>query len=457
MAVDSPSIRSVLEELDSRGLVQDTTDRELLAQRLSSGPISVYHGIDPTASSLHLGNLIGVLVLRRFQEAGHRPIALVGGATGLIGDPSGRSDERNLLDDETLTANLAGIRGHLEKLLDFDGLEWAGITETENALLGREVKWKAELVNNYEWTRDLTLIEFLRDTGKHATVNQMAAKHSVRSRMESETGISFTEFTYMLLQAYDYWWLHTNLQCELQIGGSDQWGNITAGVDLIRRRSGVHVHGLTWPLLTRSDGAKFGKTAEGAVWLDPERTSPYRFHQYFIQIPDEDVERSLLQFTMLPVTEIAELAEAHQRDPGQRKAQRTLANEVTSLVHGPGAAAAAEKAAGILFGSPVDDMDEAAFEAVAAEVPTSDVSLTADDGFDVASNSFDLVELLASTGLASSKGDARRGLSGGSVYVNNERVPTEASTVTAERLLYGRYLLLRRGKRRYHLLHVESD
>ena len=208
----------------------------------------MYHGIDPTASSLHLGNLIGVLVLRRFQKAGHRPIALVGGATGMVGDPSGRSDERNLLDADTLAANVAGIRGQLEKVLDFDG--------------------DAALVNNFDWIRDLTLIEFLRDTGKHATVNQMAAKHSVRSRMESDTGISYTEFTYMLLQAYDFWWLHTHRQCELQIGGSDQWGNITAGVDLIRRRSSVQAHGLTWPLLTRSDGAKFGKTAEGAVWLD---------------------------------------------------------------------------------------------------------------------------------------------------------------------------------------------
>ena len=428
------SIRSVLEELESRGLVQDTTDRDLLARRLSDGPIGVYHGIDPTASSLHLGNLIGVLVLRRFQKAGHRPIALVGGATGMVGDPSGRSDERNLLDADTLAANVAGIRGQLEKVLDFDG--------------------DAELVNNFDWIRDLTLIEFLRDTGKHATVNQMAAKHSVRSRMESDTGISYTEFTYMLLQAYDFWWLHTHRQCELQIGGSDQWGNITAGVDLIRRRSSVQAHGLTWPLLTRSDGAKFGKTAEGAVWLDPERTSSYRFHQYFVQVADEDVERSLLQFTMLPVREIAEVVEAHQRDPGHREAQRRLANEVTSLVHGQVAAAAAEAAARILFGSPVDDMDEVAIKAVAAEVPTSDISLTPDGGFDAASNSFDLVELLASTGLATSKGDARRGLSEGSVYVNNQRVSGEDPTVAADRLLHGRYLLLRRGKRRHHLLKV---
>jgi tyrosyl-tRNA synthetase len=427
----------VLHELESRGLVQDTTDRDLLARRLSEGSVGVYHGIDPTASSLHLGNLIGVLVLRRFQEAGHRPIALVGGATGMVGDPSGRSDERNLLDDDTLVANLSGIRGQLEKLLDFDG--------------------DAELVNNYDWTRDLTLIEFLRDTGKHATVNQMAAKHSVRSRMESDSGISYTEFTYMLLQAYDFWWLHSHHQCDLQIGGSDQWGNITAGVDLIRRRSGAQAHGLTWPLLTRSDGAKFGKTAEGAVWLDPERTSPYRFHQYFVQLPDEDVERSLLQFTMLPVAEIDELVAAHRNDPGRREAQRSLANEVTSLVHGPAAAAAAEEAARILFGSPVDEMDEAAFEAVGSEVPTSDVSLTTDGGFDAASNSFDLVELLASTGLASSKGDARRGLSEGSVYVNNERVSADPPTVSADRLLHGRFLLLRRGKRRYHLLRAVSQ
>ena len=427
----------MLDDLVSRGLVQDTTDRELLARRLGDGPVGVYHGIDPTASSLHLGNLIGVLVLRRFQEAGHRPIALVGGATGMVGDPSGRSDERNLLDADTLVANVAGIRSQLKKLLDFDG--------------------DAELVNNYDWTRDLTLIEFLRDTGKHATVNQMAAKHSVRSRMESDTGISYTEFTYMLLQAYDFWWLHTHRQCELQIGGSDQWGNITAGVDLIRRRSGVQAHGLTWPLLTRSDGAKFGKTAEGAVWLDPQRTSPYRFHQYFVQVADDDVESRLLQFTMLPVAEIADLVEAHRLDPGRREAQRTLADEVTSLVHGAGAATAAADAARILFGSPIEDMDEAALEAVAAEVPTSEVSLTSDAGFDADSNSFDLVELLAATGLASSKGDARRGLSEGSVYVNNLRVGSDASTVAADRLLHGRYLLLRRGKRRHHLLRVPVE
>ena len=436
----------MLDDLVSRGLVQDTTDRELLAQRLGDGPVGVYHGIDPTASSLHLGNLIGVLVLRRFQDAGHRPIALVGGATGMVGDPSELSDERNLLDADTLAANVSGIRTQLERLLDFgDG--------------------HAELVNNYDWTRDLTLIEFLRDTGKHATVNQMAAKHSVRSRMASDSGISFTEFTYMLLQAYDFWWLHAHRRCELQIGGSDQWGNITAGVDLIRRRSGAQAHGLTWPLLTRSDGAKFGKTAEGALWLDPALTSSYRFHQYFVQIADQDVERSLLQFTMMPVGEITDLVEAHQRDPGRREAQRRLADEVTSLVHGPTAAAAAAKAARVLFGSPIEDADEATLEAIAQEVPTSNISVASVGGpgpgrglpLEAASGrGFDLVELLAFTGLASSKGDARRGLLEGSVYVNNQRVSGDAPAVGADRLLHGRYLLLRRGKRRHHLLRVRG-
>lgn len=428
----SRSIPCVLEELQSRKLLQDSTDTSLLAQRLASGPVSVYHGIDPTAPSLHLGNLIGVLVLRRFQLEGHRPIALVGGATGMVGDPSGRSEERNLLDADTLAANLSGIRAQLEKLLDFDN--------------------NAVLVNNYDWTRNLTLIEFLRDTGKHATVNQMVAKQSVRSRMQSDAGISYTEFTYMLMQAYDFWWLHTNHNCELQVGGSDQWGNIAAGVDLIRRRTATQVHGLTWPLLTRSDGTKFGKTAEGSVWLDPERTSSYRFHQYFMQVTDEDVGKMLLQFTMLSVSEIAELVEAHQREPQHREAQRRLAFEVTSLVHGPTQASAAESAAKILFGSPVEKVGEAALQAVAQEVPTSLLVRTPQGGFDAATGSFSLVDLLVDTGLATSKGDARRGLAEGSVYVNNQRASSSAATICGDQLLYGRYLLLRRGKRRHHLL-----
>lgn len=435
LVVVSRSILTVLEELQSRRLIHDATDMDLLAQRLNGDPIRVYHGIDPTAASLHLGNLIGVLVLRRLQAVGHRPIALLGGATGMVGDPSGRSDERNLLDAATLEANAAGITAQLEALLDFDDM--------------------VLLVNNYDWIRNLTLVEFLRDTGKHVTVNQMLAKQSVRSRMDSDIGISYTEFTYMLMQAYDFWWLHTHYRCELQIGGSDQWGNIAAGVDLIRRRSGVQVYGFTWPLLTRSDGAKFGKTAEGSVWLDPQCTSSYRFHQYFMQVPDADVEQMLLQFTMLPVGEITDLVASHKHDPQRREAQRILANEVTALVHGSAMAAAAEKAAQILFGSPIDDMDIPALEAVAAEVPTSVIKLTAEDGFDEFNSSFDLVELLAASGLASSKGDARRGLREGSIYVNNQRVASEAATVSTDQLLHGRYFLLRRGKRRYHLLHVQ--
>ncbi|MDH3755469.1 MAG: tyrosine--tRNA ligase, partial [Acidimicrobiia bacterium] len=308
---------TILDDLDARGLVHDTTDRESLAAALAS-PVALYHGIDPTADSLHVGNFVGVLVLRRFQDAGHRPLVLVGGATGMVGDPSGRSDERSLLDEQTLAANVAAIRGQLERFLDFS---------------------RADLVDNHEWTAPLTLIEFLRDVGKHATVNQMIAKDSVRSRMESEQGISFTEFSYMLLQANDYQWLHEHRDVSLQIGGSDQWGNITAGIDLIRRRSGGTAHGLTWPLVTRSDGTKFGKSAGENIWLSAERTSPYRFFQYWMQTDDRDIERFLLQLTLLPVSEVAEIVATHERSPDLRSAQRRLAEELTMLVHGQAATA----------------------------------------------------------------------------------------------------------------------
>ena len=265
----------LLDDLRARGLVHDHTDEVGLRELLDAGPVTVYCGIDPSADSLHVGHLVGVLVLRRFQEAGHRPLALVGGATGMVGDPSGRSDERSLLDAATLEANVAGIRAQLESLFDFGG---------DSA---------ARLVNNYDWTRDVTLLEFLRDVGKHVTVNQMVAKDSVRSRMASDQGISFTEFSYMLLQAFDYWWQFEHYDCRLQVGGSDQWGNITAGIDLVRRRSGATVHGLTWPLMTRADGQKFGKTAEGTVWLDAARTLPFELHQYLLNTDDRDTERLL--------------------------------------------------------------------------------------------------------------------------------------------------------------------
>ena len=321
----------LLDDLRARGLVHDHTDEAGLTGLLESGPVTLYCGIDPSADSLHVGHLVAVLVLRRFQEAGHRPLALVGGATGMVGDPSGRSDERTLLDAATLDANTAGIRAQLESLFDFSG---------DSA---------ARLVNNYDWTRDVSLLDFLRDVGKHMTVNQMVAKDSVRSRMASDHGISFTEFSYMLLQAFDYWWQFENYDCRLQVGGSDQWGNITAGIDLVRRRSGATVHGLTWPLMTRADGQKFGKTADGTVWLDAGRTLPFELHQYFVNTDDRDAERLLLQLTLLPVAEVEGIMSAHAAAPHERRAQRALADEVCTLVHGPAATDQAGLAAEVLF------------------------------------------------------------------------------------------------------------
>ncbi len=415
---------NVLDDLSSRGLIHDTTDVDELRQLLDE-PVTLYHGIDPTADSLHVGNFVGVLVMRRFQEAGHRPLALVGGATGMVGDPSGRSDERNLLDEDTLAANVAAIRTQLGRFLDFER--------------------GAELVDNRTWTAPLSMLEFLRDVGKHVTVNQMTAKESIRARMQSEDGISYTEFSYLLLQANDYWWLHENRGCRLQIGGSDQWGNITAGIDLIRRRSGATVHGLTWPLLTKADGSKFGKSAGDNVWLSAERTSPYRFYQHWMQTDDRDVERFLLQLTLLPVSEVREIVAAHAAAPHERGAQATLASALTTLVHGPEATASAREATAVLFGSEARDISAAAFEAVAGEVPTSVLPHQAITGDGA------LVEVLVSSGLSSSKSDARRGLDEGSIYVNNRRRREDRLDPDAD-LRHGRFLLLRRGKRSYHLI-----
>ena len=318
----------LLADLTARGLVHDATDTDALAKRLVDGPIGVYVGFDPTADSLHVGHLFGQLSLRRFQLAGHRPFPLAGGATGVIGDPSGRSDERNLLDRDTLRANVAAIKGQLERLLDFNPGPFA-----------------ATLVDNADWTEPLTTLEFLRDVGKHITVNQMLAKESVRARVESTHGISFTEFSYMLLQANDFRWLYEHHDVELQMGGSDQWGNITAGIDLIRRRLGKAAHGLTWPLLTRADGAKMGKSVGGAVWLDPDKTSPYQFRQFLIQTDDELIGRYLRHLSLRPLGEIEGLLEEHAAAPERRLAQRALADELTELVHGPAAATAAAAAA----------------------------------------------------------------------------------------------------------------
>ena len=416
----------LLDDLRARGLVHDHTDEAGLRELLASGPVTVYCGIDPSADSLHVGHLVGVLVLRRFQEAGHRPLALVGGATGMIGDPSGRSDERVLLDAAALEANVAGIRGQLETLFDFGG---------DSA---------ARLVNNYDWTRDVTLLEFLRDVGKHVTVNQMVAKDSVRSRMAGDQGISFTEFSYMLLQAFDYWWQFEHYDCRLQVGGSDQWGNITAGIDLVRRRSGAAVHGLTWPLMTRADGQKFGKTAEGTLWLDPARTLPFELHQYLLNTDDRDVERLLLQLTLLAVDEIGGIVSAHAEAPHERRAQRALADEVCTLVHGDAATEQARLAAEVLFGAPELSADR--LEAVRGIVPETAVDASA-FGRDEP-----VVDALVAAGVCKSRSDARRTISSGGIRVNGHRVESPSAPVD---LVDGRYALVQRGRRQRHLLVID--
>ena len=417
---------ALLDDLRARGLVQDHTDESALRELFDSGPVVLYLGIDPSADSLHVGHLVGVLTLRRFQDAGHRPLALVGGATGMIGDPSGRSDERNLLDAPTLRSNVTAIEAQLSGLLDFD--EAAG----------------ARLVNNYDWTETVTVIDFLRDVGKHATVNQMIAKDSVRSRMHSDHGISYTEFSYMLLQAFDYWWLHEHHDCRLQLGGSDQWGNITAGIDLVRRRSGASVHGLTWPLMTRSDGQKFGKTAEGTVWLDAERTLPFELHQYLLNTADGDVEALLLQLTMLSTDEVAEIMAAHAPAPHERRAQRALADAVCTLVHNAEATRKAQIAAEVFFGEPSLSADR--LEAVRGIVPE-----TATDGAVLGSDE-PVVDALVLSGVCASRSDARRTIAAGGIRVNSRRV---SSPLERFELVDGRYALIQRGRRKRHLLVVD--
>jgi tyrosyl-tRNA synthetase len=420
----------ILEDLTARGLVHDSTDRTELAALLDAGPVGVYCGFDPTADSLHAGNLIGLLALRRFQLAGHRPIALAGGATGMIGDPSGRSEERNLLDDATLERNLTAITEQIGRFLDFEAGPHA-----------------AELVDNRTWTAAMTLIDFLRSVGKHVTVNQMVAKESVRSRMEGESGISYTEFSYMLLQANDFAWLAEHRGCALQIGGSDQWGNITAGIDLVRRRLGRPAHGLTWPLMTRADGSKFGKTAAGAVWLGAHRTSPYEFFQYWIQTDDRDVERFLLQLTLLPVDEIRAAVGSHLQAPERRVAQRLLAREVTHLVHGRAAAAAAEEASEVVFGRGGERPSAEALASLVDGVPTARL------GREALASGLTVVDLLVEAGVVGSKSEARRVLDQRGITVNGARAEAGAVIAPAD-LLHGAYLLVRRGKKAVHLVVV---
>jgi len=420
---------NILDELQWRGLIADCTDTAELTKKIAA-PVTLYCGFDPTADSLHVGNLVPLLALRRFQLLGHHPIAVAGGATGSIGDPSGKSAERQLLSPQLLHHNIAKVKEQLARLLDFK--------TTVNP---------ARLVDNASWTSGISFLDFLRDIGKHFTVNQMVAKESVRARMEDrEVGISYTEFSYMLLQAFDFHYLRGNpeFHCELQIGGSDQWGNITAGIDLCRKKQGVYVFGLTLPLIMNSDGSKFGKTAAGAIWLDPTKTSVYKFYQFWINTADADVIRYLKFFTFLTQPEIAALEHQHAANPGAREAHKALAKAVTDLIHGESATHEAVRASQILFGGELKDVGEGTFNEIIGEVPTKEIEKAKLDGV-----GFPLVELLVHAGLCPSKGQARKDIEGGGVNINNVREASATRTVTVGDLLFGKHVLLRKGKKNY--------
>lgn len=408
----------ILDELAWRGLLAQTTDLDALRAALSEGPVSLYCGFDPTAPSLHIGNLVQVLTVRRLQDAGHRPFALVGGATGLIGDPK-MTGERTLNDRDVVAGWVERIRGQIAPLLRFDG---------PNA---------ATMVNNLDWTAPLSAIDFLRDVGKHFRLGTMLAKDTVARRLHSEQGISFTEFSYQILQGMDYLELHRRHGVSLQTGGSDQWGNLLSGVELVRKVEGTAVHAITTPLITKADGTKFGKTESGTVWLDGEMTTPYAFFQFWLNSDDADVARYLKVFTFRTRAEIEALERAVAERPAAREAQRTLAYDVTALVHGAGAADAVVAASQALFGrGSLVDLDERTLAAAVAELPT------------VAGRVGDpVVDLLAASGVVRSKSEARRAVAEGGASVNNERVPDEDAVLRAEDLLHGRWAVLRRGKR----------
>ena len=412
---------ALLEDLEWRGLIAQSTDRKELEQALSK-PISLYLGVDPTAPSMHLGNLVVFLVLRRFQLAGHRPIPLVGGATGLVGDPSGKNDERTLNEEKLVADWVAKIKKQVEKIIDFS-----------------DKKTGAVMVNNLDWTKPVSALDFLRDIGKHFSVNQMLAKDSVANRLAT-AGISYTEFSYQVLQAFDYLELYRRNDCKLQIGGSDQWGNIVAGLDLIRKVEGGTAHALTIPLLAKSDGTKFGKTASGAIWLDSTMTSAYEFFQFWLNSDDADMPKLLKVFSMKDRKEIERLIETVNTNPGAREAHRELAREMTTLIHGADMAKKVEEAAKALFGQgEISELDLATLDSALSQLPKTQVKKG--DPFPT------WVDLLAATGVVDSKSAARRIVKEGGAYLNNKKVENEDFTPSKSDLLHGKYLLLRKGKR----------
>ena len=424
-----------VEELHWRGMLHDImpeTEAYLLKNKTTG-----YIGFDPTADSLHIGSLVPIIILMHFQKAGHNPIALVGGATGMVGDPSGKSDERNLLDEATLGKNIKGVKAQLARFLNFD-------SSAKNA---------AELVNNYDWMKEISLIEFVRDIGKHLTVNYMMAKDSVKKRLgaEAQTGMSFTEFTYQLFQGYDFYHLYKEKNCMLQMGGSDQWGNITTGTELIRRKAQGKAYALTCKLITKADGSKFGKTAGGNVWLDAKKTSPYKFYQYWLNASDEDAEKYIKIFTFLDKKTIETLVTAHREAPHLRLLQKKIGEEVTVMTHGQEAYQNAIKASHILFGkSTAEDLktlDEQTFLDVFEGVPQAEISNT------TLKNGLDIVAAFADTGFLKSNGEVRRALKENSISVNKEKVKDSCVLSTTD-LIANKYVLLQRGKKSYFLLKV---
>ncbi len=415
----------ILKDLKARGLMVQSTDEQALAEHLQTQPRTLYCGFDPTADSLHIGNLVPLLVLKRFQLAGHRPILLLGGATGLIGDPSGKSEERNLNDQQAVAGFVEKIRAQTQGFLTYEGDQGAIV------------------VNNLDWTAQQDVVYFLREIGKHFSVNMMMQRESVRARLEREgEGISYTEFSYMLLQANDYYELFNQYGCTLQVGGNDQWGNIVSGVDLVRRKCEAQVHALTLPLITKADGTKFGKTAGGSVWLDSAKTSPYTFYQFWLNTADADVVHYLKVFTLLSLEEIQTLEVAVAEAPGQRQAQKRLAEEVTELVHGPQAVAAAQR------------ITQALFTGAVAELAESDLQSLQQDGMSATTVSDERVGLLAlisSTGLAASNGAARKLVASGGISLNGEKVTDAALELDWTNALYGRFYVLRKGKKTWHL------
>ncbi len=424
-------MKNLIEELRWRGLIQDIipgTEDELMKEA-----VSAYVGFDPTADSLHIGSLIPIIVLVHLQNYGHKPIALVGGATGMVGDPSGKSEERNLLSKEILDKNVEAVKQQLSKFLDFT-------SGRENA---------AEMVNNYDWFKDISFLDFIRDVGKHISVNYMMAKDSVKKRLEGESGMSFTEFTYQLVQGYDFYWLYENKNCKLQFGGSDQWGNIVTGTELIRRKAGGEAFAFTCPLLTKSDGSKFGKTEKGNIWLDPSKTSPYTFYQFWLNTADSDAERFLKVFTFLSEPEIKELVEQHKGNEHQRILQKKLAEELTCFVHSGKDYEFAVKASRILFNNDtaeiLKELTEDQLLQVMEGVPAVEIEKQQ-------LNELDLISLLAETKILSSRGEAKKMLTSGGIFLNKEKVMAPDEKISEDKLLNGKYLLIQKGKKNYYLV-----